>query len=78
MLLFVIYFSSVVDFGWANAYGYYCGKTRTKAKEVYPLTVSDRNYRDVKWYKSKAIAENAAKKISDKCAYVLAYRIEEL
>lgn len=76
--MYVIYFSSVEDFGWNNAYGYYCGKTRIKAGEVYPLSVMDKNYKDVKWYTSEKIAENAAKKVSDKCAYVVGYRIEEL
>lgn len=76
--MYVIYFSSVTDFGAFNSYGYYCGKTKTKAHEVYPLTVYDKNYSDVKWYASKKIAENAAKKIGNKCAYVVAWRVEEI
>jgi predicted amidophosphoribosyltransferase len=78
MGIFVIKFSSVENFGWDNAYGYYCGKTRTKAKEVYPISVHDKNFQEVKWYTSKKIAEKAAEKIGNKCAYVVAWRVEEL
>lgn len=76
--MYVILFSSVDDFGWNNAYGYYCGKTRIKAKEVYPLSLMDKYHREIKWYSTKKFAENAAKKIADKCAYVVAWKVEEI
>ncbi len=76
--MFVILFSSVVGFGWNNVYGYYCGKTRTKAKEEYPLCLMNKTYPDIKWYSSRKIAESAAKKISGRCAYVVDFRVEEL
>lgn len=77
-IVFVILFSSVVGFGWDNAYGYYCGKTRTKAKEEYPISLSNKTHPDIKWYTSRKKAENAAKKIGDRCAYVVDFKVEEL
>lgn len=76
--MFVILFSSVVGFGWDNAYAYYCGKTRTKAKEEYPLSLSDKTHSYIKCYTSRKKAENAAKKIAGRCAYVVDFKVEEL
>lgn len=75
--MFVIYLSNednIRDF--PNGYGYYSGKTYTLAKEVFPHCdhkISSRT----KFYKSRKVAENSAKSIADKCAYVTSYRVEE-
>ena len=77
--IFVIYLSTedkINDF--PNVYGYYCGKTYVKAKEIFPVTSLDKNDYTVKVYKTEKIAENAGRKISDKCAYVTSYKIERL
>lgn len=60
-----------------NTYGYYSGKTYIKAKEIFPYC-DHKITNDTKLYKSKKIAENAAKKIADKCAYVTEFRVEKV
>ncbi|PEV80773.1 hypothetical protein [Bacillus cereus] len=74
---YVIYLSSNNLKGEVHeSYGYWRGKTYRMYGETFPLTDSEVTS-DTKVYKSKKRAENSAKKVSDKCGYVVSWFVEE-
>lgn len=75
--MYVVYLSNEVKVtNFSNGYGYYTGKTHTVAGEIFPETDS-KITRYTKVYKSEKVAENSAKAIANKCAYVMSYKIEK-
>lgn len=73
---FVIYLSSESNLDSAsNSYGYWEGKTYQVQGETYPVAHDYEITHRTKVYKSKIRAENTAKKLYERCGYVLAWEV---
>lgn len=58
-----------------NEYGYWTGKTYTVAREVFP--VCDKSITErTKIYENRRRAESMARKLNDRCVYVVTWTIE--
>ncbi len=79
MFLIYLKYKSEVENYRNNDYGYYAGKTYQKDFKIFPVCVE--KYEDItskgKFYKSRKIAENAAKNLLKKCSFVSSYQIIE-
>ncbi len=62
-----------------NVYGIYAGKTYQKDYETFPVCVGKHGdiVTEGKFYKTRRVAENAAKKLIKKCSFISSYQIVE-
>lgn len=75
---FAIYLDSTSFEDPSNHYGYYTGKCYTVRGEKFPCNTGKEITDKTKLYKSRKVAENAAKKLLDTCEYVTSYKITEV
>jgi len=79
--MFLIYLKSQSDTDEhrQNVYGFYAGKTYQKDFETFPVCVERQGdiATEGKFYKTKKVAENAAKNLIKKCTFVASYQIIE-